>query len=148
MKKLIALMMFLVFSGSVVPLMGQSDSDEETTTTESTGGVYPSEAQGPDTNVISPKPQVSPVPKLQAPEFTRELRVAAQTQNEIRPNYYLLEGYVDLVHEGVRLQADRAEYDANTKELIAIGNVVLDQENQHLTGEKLEMNLETRRHHV
>jgi LPS-assembly protein len=135
----------IVFVFLMIPFLIQAQtSDEEEV--EKTGGVFPTEAQGEDTNIIPPnRSEMIKVPKLTRPQFTNEMKIAAQIQNEIRPNYYVMEGYVDLTYQGFRLQADQAEYDANTKDLIATGNVVLDQANQHLTGDRLELNLETKK---
>src|SRR5687768_17376339 len=122
---LVLIFPFLVF--------GQTGDEE---TVEKTGGIFPTEAQGDETNTIPRDTELIKVPKLARPQFSKELKIAAQKQDEIRPNYYVMEGYVDLIYQGFRLQADRAEYDAKTKDLIATGNVVLDQANQHLTGDR------------
>jgi LPS-assembly protein len=141
MKMMRFLILFLLLP---VLLFAQSDSDKDKP--ENTGGIYPTENQGDDTNEIPPdRADVIKAGKLSKPNFTKELRIAAQTQNEVRPNYYIMEGYVDLNYQGMRLQADHAEYDANTKSLVATGNVVLDQADQHLTGDKLELNLDTKK---
>lgn len=118
----------------------QSNPEEDV---EETGGVYPTENQGTGTNNIEPNRQelgsYGSVPKA---SFTESLHISSQTQNEIRPHYFILEGYVDISNKGYRLQADHAEYDTETKDLIATGNVVLDQEGQRVTGDRLEMNLD------
>ena len=140
MKKCFFLYFFTIFFAAIV--FGQTDEEEPV---EKTGGIFPTEAQGEDTNVIPPnREELIKAPKLPRPQYQNELKIAAQKQDEIRPNYYVMEGYVDLTYQGFRLQADHAEYDAKTKDLIATGNVVLDQANQHLTGDRLELNLETK----
>ena len=142
MKK-VNLLFFLVF---IIPCVIVAQAPEEPEKVEKTGGIFPTEAQGDETNTIPPnRDALINAPKLPRPQFTNELKIAAQKQDEIRPNYYVMEGYVDLTYQGFRLQADRAEYDAKTKDLIATGNVVLDQANQHLTGDRLELNLETKK---
>lgn len=141
MKKTILLILLIVTHSFIV--FAQTDEPESV---ETTGGVYPTEAQGDETSTIPPnRSELIKVPKRTRPQFSNELRIAAQKQDEIRPNYYVMEGYVDLIYQGFRMQADRAEYDAKTKDLIATGNVVLDQTNQHLTGDRLELNLETKK---
>jgi LPS-assembly protein len=139
MKKLL----FLFFLMTSFVFAQSSSSDK--TPPEKTGGLYPTEAQGDDEETIAPKRSDLIKGQLSDPGFSKELKIAAQTQNEIRPQYYVMDGYVDLVYQGFRLQADHAEYDANTKDLIATGNVVLDQANSHLTGDRLELNLETKK---
>lgn len=135
---------FLLIPSSL--LLAQSYDSSDQPDSESTGGQYPAEVQGPDTNDISAdRSQFGKFQKLDSPGYSRDLKIASQTQNETRPKYYVLDGYVDIVYQGMRLQADHAEYDMNTKDLVATGNVVLDQTDQHLTGTKLELNLETKK---
>ncbi|MCI0413190.1 hypothetical protein L0222_10380 [bacterium] len=142
MKKLISFLLFFF----IVPLTVFAQAEEEPTPVQKTGGLFPTEAQADDEDTIPAKrPDTIKPGKRTRPTFTKELKIAAQTQNEIRPNYYVMEGYVDLQYQGFRLQADRAEYDAKTRDLIATGNVVLDQADQHLTGDRLELNLETKK---
>lgn len=83
------------------------------------------------------------IQQLPKPQYSSELHITSQTQHEIRPNYFVLEGYVDISNKGIRLQADRAEYDMKANKLIASGNVVLDQEDSRITGQRLEMDLNT-----
>jgi LPS-assembly protein len=54
------------------------------------------------------------------------------------------EGAVTVRHHELRLIADRAVYNEETKYIVADGNVVLDSGNDRLQGEHLELNLETR----
>ena len=134
----ILILFFLIFQNIC---FSQNNPEEDV---EETGGVYPTENQGAGTNYIEANRQelgsYGSVPKA---GFTDSLHISSQTQNEIRPHYFILEGYVDISNKGYRLQADHAEYDTDTKELIATGNVVLDQEGQRITGDRLEMNLES-----
>jgi len=134
----------LLTSPSLLPAQSYDSSDEQES--ESTGGQYPAEVQGADTNEIgADRDQLGKFQKLDSPGYSRDLKIASQTQNETRPKYYVLDGYVDIAYQGMRLQADHAEYDATTKDLVATGNVVLDQQDQHLTGNKLELNLDTKK---
>ncbi|HSP07443.1 MAG TPA: LPS assembly protein LptD [Acidobacteriota bacterium] len=111
---------------------------------QQSGGTYPTELQGAGTNTINPSknPKIGELPK---PQFTEELHIASQTQRETRPNYFVLDGYVDISTKGLRLQADHAEYDTQTQMLTARGNVVLDQEDSRITGSRIEMNLDTKK---
>src|SRR5919106_4929057 len=140
-KRILFHLFFFIF-----PFMVFAQSQEGPPNVEKTGGIFPTEAQADEPDAVTPNRSDLIKPgKRTRPTFTKELKIAAQTQNEIRPNYYVMEGYVDLSYQGFRLQADRAEYDAKTKDLIATGNVVLDQADQHLTGDRLELNLETKK---
>ncbi len=124
----------------------QSFSFAQSTTekdTEETGGVYPTESQAAGTSSIEANRQeLGSYGSVPAAGYTDQLHISSQTQNEIRPNYFILEGYVDISNKGIRLQADHAEYDTVTRDLKASGNIVLDQEGTRITGERLEMNLE------
>lgn len=145
-KMLAMKLMKFVFLVLFLPGLLLAQSSDDSDKVENTGGIYPTETQGDDTNTITAdRSDVIKAGKLTRPTFSKELRIAAQSQNEIRPNYYVMEGYVDLNYQGMRLQADHAEYDAGTKDLVATGNVVLDQADQHLTGDRLELNLDTKK---
>lgn len=127
---------------SLVP--SHSHAQSYSTNDESTGGTYPTENQGSGTNEIGANrtPTINEIPKTQ---FSDQLHIASQTQRETRPNYFVLEGYVDISNKGIRLQADRAEYDTVSKILIASGNVVLDQEDSRITANRIEMNMDTQK---
>ncbi|HJZ12327.1 MAG TPA: LptA/OstA family protein [Acidobacteriota bacterium] len=141
--KFIFACLFVIISAS--SLISQTQ-DEDYVAGNETGAQFPSEAPGSVSNAIPPdREALGKFPKVKGPQVSPDLRIASQTQNEIRKNYFILEGYVDITHTGMRLQSDHAEYDANSKDLIATGNVVLDQEGQHMTGDRLELNLETKK---
>lgn len=138
MKRVLFVLLVLAF---LIPLALPAQEE-----VEESGGIYPSESQGEGTNSIDPNRQLlGNFENLPEQSFTKDLRINAQTQNETRPHYYVLEGYVDIAYKGLRLQADHAEYDTDTRDLIATGNVVLDQEDQRITGKRLELNLETKK---
>ncbi|HSE39967.1 MAG TPA: putative LPS assembly protein LptD, partial [Acidobacteriota bacterium] len=138
----VALLLTILFLLFVSPVLPQSYEEDDSSEDES-GGIYPTEAQGTGSNTIdADREELGSYGSLPKSGFTEQLHISSQTQDEIRPNYFVLEGYVDISHKGIRLQADHAEYDTVTKQLIATGNVVLDQEGQRITGDKLEMNME------
>jgi LPS-assembly protein len=140
MNKLLALILF-PFLIILLPLSVHPQDEYAPT-----NGNYPTENTGTESNNITPnRNDLGKFPKLKGPEFSNELKITSQSQNETRPNYYILEGYVDMAYQGIRLQSDHAEYDTVTKDLIATGNVVLDQEDQHITGSRLELNLDTKK---
>lgn len=140
----IVVVLLSLFPLSLAAQTQSSPDDDDETDVERTGGEYPTEAQGSDTNQIDPdRSKFGNFKDIPTPEYTEELRISSQTQNETRPNYFVLEGYVDISNKGMRLQADHAEYNTATRDLIATGNVVLDQADQRITGKRLEMNLDT-----
>ncbi|MEE9219385.1 MAG: LPS assembly protein LptD [Acidobacteriota bacterium] len=72
------------------------------------------------------------------------IRVGAELIEQIGPNRYRFSGDVDIRLEGLRLQADVVEYDSDTHQCRARGNVVLEEGSAHLTGDQVEINLRTR----
>lgn len=137
MKNLLFFLSFILLL--VLPASpGQAQQADDV---EQTGGIFPTESQGQDTNtLLGVKPTNSDIP---SPGFSAGIRISSQTQNEVRPHYFILDGYVDIASGAMRLQADHAEYDTDTRMLVATGNVVLDQEGERVTGEKLVMNMDT-----
>src|ERR1041384_6660822 len=108
----VLLILFLSFSAVVFPQTYSTDSstssdDDSQTVEEKTGGQFPAEVQGADSNEINPNRQaLGNFPKPPNPEFTKDLVASSQSQNETKPGYYVLEGYVDISYRGLRLQAD------------------------------------------
>jgi len=61
-----------------------------------------------------------------------------------REDYAVLSGGVQIRYQDIDLKADQAELDLETKIVIALGNVILDQGPRRLTGKSLIFNLETK----
>jgi LPS-assembly protein len=61
-----------------------------------------------------------------------------------REDYAVLSGDVQLKYQDLDLKADQAEIDLTTKNVIALGNVILDQGPRRLAGDSLTFNLETK----
>ena len=72
------------------------------------------------------------------------IRVGAYTIEQTAPNRYRFSGDVDIRSGDLRLQADEVEYDGDTQQCSARGNVVLEEGSSFLTGDRIEINLETR----
>ncbi len=72
------------------------------------------------------------------------ISVGAYTIEQTAPNRYRFSGDVDIRSADLRLQADEAEYDGDTQQCSARGNVVLEEGSSFLTGDRIEINLETR----
>lgn len=72
------------------------------------------------------------------------IRVGAERIEQLGPHRYLFSGDVDIRHQNMRLQADEVEYDETTHQCQARGHVVLEEGTSHLTGDQVELNLETR----
>jgi hypothetical protein len=99
----VALLLTIFFLLFLNPVLPQSNNDEEDD--DDTGGVYPTEYQGGGTNTIDPnREELGSYGTLPKSDFTQQLHISSQTQDEIRPNYFVLEGYVDITHQGIRLQ--------------------------------------------
>lgn len=56
---------------------------------------------------------------------------------------YIADKDVNVVYQGMHLQADHVEYNDNTNEAVARGHVIFDYENQHLEGDEARFNVGT-----
>jgi LPS-assembly protein len=60
-----------------------------------------------------------------------------------REDYAVLSGQVEIRHEDFRLRADSVEVDLATQDVIALGNVIMDQGPRRLSGKTMTFNLES-----
>src|SRR5436309_12766679 len=100
----------------------------------------------------APAPTPAPTP---APPAERErkfvgegpggktLEIAAGPGSMIGKDELILKEYVDIKYGDTRLQADFVRYLPATKDVTALGNVILDQGTSRLSAEKLTYNLDT-----
>ena len=61
-----------------------------------------------------------------------------------REDYAVLSGNVQLKYQDIDLKADEAQIDLKTKDVIALGNVILDQGPRRLSGDSLNFNLDSK----
>lgn len=80
---------------------------------------------------------------VSADEGGKTLEVAAGPGSVIGKDELILKEYVDIKYGDTRVQADFVRYIPSTKDLTALGNVILDQGTSRLTAEKLTYNLKT-----
>lgn len=133
----------LVFPSLVLAQTSPEDQDDSVV---GESGNYPSElSEDTGLGIEANQDELGNTQKLPKQDYSKDLRITSQKQNETRPNYFVLDGYVDMSYKDFRLQADHAEYDTATKDLIATGNVVLDQTSQRIVCKRLELNLETKK---
>ncbi|MBI2840944.1 MAG: LPS-assembly protein LptD [Acidobacteria bacterium] len=71
-------------------------------------------------------------------------KIAAGYQ-EKGPQFIVARNYVDFTYEKYRLQCDVLTYEVRTQEILAEGNVILEDGVQRLAGEKLRFSLKTKR---
>jgi len=64
---------------------------------------------------------------------------------ELQRDVYVAVGNVVVTGMGMLLKADRVTYNETTKDVLAEGHVYFEQEGQKLTGERMELNMRTRR---
>jgi len=94
-----------------------------------------------------PAPATPPAPERQR-KFVSEgtggktLEIAAGPGSIIGKDELILKEYVDIKYGDTRLQADFVRYVPSTKDVTALGNVILDQGTSRLTAEKLTYNLD------
>jgi hypothetical protein len=99
--------------------------------------------QGPPSD-----PPPSPAPERQRKLVSegaggKALEIAAGPGSVIGKDELVLKEYVDIKYGDTRIQADFVRYVPSTKDVTALGNVILDQGTSRLTAEKLTFNLET-----
>jgi hypothetical protein len=73
----------------------------------------------------------------------KALEIAAGPGSIIGKDELILKEYVDIKYGDTRLQADYVRYLPSTKDVTALGNVILDQGTSRLTAERLTYNLDT-----
>src|SRR3989441_10529593 len=73
----------------------------------------------------------------------KTLEIAAGPGSIIGKDELVLKEYVDIKYGDTRLQADFVRYVPSTKDLTALGNVILDQGTSRLSAERLTYNLDT-----
>jgi len=64
-------------------------------------------------------------------------------RQERRGDLYIAEGDVVIRYQGMRLRADKMQYDAATYDALASGHVQFDYENQHLEADEARVNVRT-----
>lgn len=69
---------------------------------------------------------------------------AKKLEHQKDKNLLTGEGYVDIRYGNIRLQADRVKFYTETSQVIAEGNVILDEKVNRITGEKMEININTK----
>lgn len=97
--------------------------------------------------------RVNPVSRLdispRAAAAAEQLLDIAADKEEAQGNVILYTGKVEAVYRDqrgdIRLNADRLTYNSVTRDVLAEGNVYLEQQGQIITSERLEFNLDTKR---
>ena len=80
-------------------------------------------------------------PSSQAPGGIAEITASGPQRRQ--GELYIADKDVNVVYLDMRLQADHVEYNNNTDDAIARGNVVFDYQNQHLTADEAQLNVGT-----
>src|ERR1051325_7444866 len=103
MKVRIFIILFLAFIIPSFSLLAQtsSTSTEDETVVEKTGAQFPTESQGDfESNGIDPdRLKLGQFQQLPTISYQKDLHIASQMQNETRPGYYVLDGYVDIQYK-------------------------------------------------
>jgi len=108
------------------------------------GQAPPSPAAGPARPATAPA--LAPAPAVEPASDPGELRVRAETQEQLEKGHFAWRGTVDLRLGGMRIQADKADVyedpqpDGSVKRrLVAEGNVVFIRGVERLSGDRVEM---------
>ncbi len=114
-------------------------------------GGAPARGQAPPAPAGAPAPPatppaVAPAPAVEPPPDPGELRVRAETQEQLEKGHFAWRGTVDLRMGSMRIQADKADVyedvqpDGSVKRrLVAEGNVVFIRGEERLSGDRVEM---------
>jgi LPS-assembly protein len=131
---------------------------EDTAPADALQPLAEAEAESPPEAVPGPEeatpPAEAPLPEPQGPRITftlpfpedqggGEATGSAGALDYQREDYALLSGGVRLVYQDTELQAEEVAIDLSTKELTALGNVVIDQGPNRLTGSSATYDLDT-----
>ncbi|MEW6365845.1 MAG: hypothetical protein AB1714_14545 [Acidobacteriota bacterium] len=99
------------------------------------------ETAPPAERPATPPPSAPPAP-LQPPTSPTLPRIVAGYQEKGK-DFVIARNYVDLTYEQYRLQCDLLHYDTKTQEIEATGNVILQDKNERLAGERFVFSLKT-----
>lgn len=80
-------------------------------------------------------------PSASAPSAIAEITASGPQRRE--GELYIADKDVNVVYQGMHLQADHVEYNDNTNEALARGHVIFDYENQHIEGDEGQLNVGT-----
>ncbi len=80
-------------------------------------------------------------PELQSSGKVISIRADSQERDK---NTYHLRGHVEIVYEGMQLNADEASYDEASGEVMARGHVVFNDPQSHLAAEEVHYNVRTK----
>jgi LPS-assembly protein len=78
----------------------------------------------------------------QIPTSVEQLIVNATSEEQLDKNNRIANGYVDIHYKGQRLQADKVTYNTETFFFQAEGNVVFQQKDMTIAGDRMEANLQ------
>lgn len=82
-----------------------------------------------------------PTPTFTPPQPGEEIHVSAGSQSQLAGGWVLLSDYVVIEYPGGRIQADSVQYNQETGDVVAEGNVVLESGQTVVTGSMLEFDL-------
>ncbi len=99
----------------------------------------------PEAQASAPAPEAGapPAAGLSLALDDTAIRIGATRIDQLGAGRYRFSGDVDIRHGEMRLQADEIEYDENTRQCLARGNVVLEEGGSRLSGEQIDINLGT-----
>jgi LPS-assembly protein len=120
-----------------------------------TNNPQPAPATPPAAPPAAPKPPAAPVlpdqmqfqlkfPPQKGKKEGGAAVGSAGTLEYKREDYAVLAGNVHIHYQDIDLQADQAEIDLSTRDVIALGNVVIDQGPRRMTGISSTFNLDTK----
>lgn len=73
-----------------------------------------------------------------------EVRIEAQSQEAVKDEYSILEGDVTIEYQDIKLRADKVTYNLKTRDVVAEGNVIIDQGPSRITATRAIYNLDSK----
>lgn len=73
-----------------------------------------------------------------------EVRIEAQKQEAVKDEYSILEGDVTIEYQDIKLRADKVTYNLKTRDVVAEGNVIIDQGPSRITATRAIYNLDSK----
>lgn len=89
--------------------------------------------------------QITITPKVEPGKAEDATFLYDKLEGDSRGDTIIMIGHVEITYTDMLVIADRATYNKATDDMIAEGNVYFEQQGQRLTGDRIEMNVKTRR---
>ncbi|MEW6365846.1 MAG: hypothetical protein AB1714_14550 [Acidobacteriota bacterium] len=139
------LMFGIAFAFYLVGQVARAEEEPKSQKDEPAQPAKTEEAAPPTSPPATPPPSTpppAPPTPIQPPTSPALPRIVAGYQEKGK-DFVIARNYVDFTYEQYRLQCDLLHYDTKTQEIEATGNVILQDKNERLAGERFVFSLKT-----